>query len=1397
MENDSLLAKRIGPSYRASASPAHLSAAIGLPDSRDQATYETTEPDAASQSYDPRRSLIAAPKTQEAGPSVTSSALASQQSASQTYLPLPGLSLATDAKDTIGHHPASSQHEEQAIDVTATSVTADQTYWTPIWLRRRFLLALLALLLCLAASLIILFVVNIVYSGFPRMVSISKYTWTYGPTAILVCVLALWRQVDYHCKLMQPWQELSGGQVDAERSMLLDYLSPMHITSLTKAFGLRHVPVAASIAGFMILKVIILLSTGLLILTPMHFTGPQSVVIDTRFNTKSFWETVPDGSYNLSVFPRPSGPYPNISTQPVHSYLKSLKEKDTLPLRGLVDNMVHQSFTPPPGLQLREVFMEVDLFEPNISCEVAELTTWTKEIEGSLKSSGDLVAQLESATCSVGSRDHTARGREMFIDTSTNNVSEPCGGACSSWTNSHFWVANCSRLDNDTSSMPLNIETPWDIRFALLVFNFTLGPSLLVPNPNPDLRSSTLVKSNPKIHQRAAVICNVDYSMHKSMLSKDITEGNVSVDHLSTMPKFENLTGMMLGQMLYTSLHEFEGGNDAGRPFNELLLNMFEGQQNMDRFLEVDTLKSSAAEVWAGLSSHFVRHNFLDPVSVEAAAVGTRVEDRLKIAGIALWLMVTGFVLMIALTLCIILTARPNVVPENIGLLSTDAATLAASWRLRRLLLLSGHIQNTSLSRLLQDYSFGTSFQDHFVIRVTDKKTPEQRLRCDVGATAWAPFAARYPVILLTLVVPISAIVVLEVLYSMSKAWAGLVDVSGSEVFASYISRYTSALVLLLIATCFSGLDFAVALFLPYSRLRSGPSPASRGIDLHTLGKVPVHALWLSLRHRDAGSSCAKIAAMIGSGLTIISSGLWTVDRNVMMSQPIEASLVNTWNLEWPNSSSTGDGGASALFNDIQHGGAVLPKSIWHDTVLPDLVDIRPWSNKPTKPALGQSPEQNYTLQLDGLRPYLDCETIADEYVSINIHPPNNTNGKRMTTVVSARPILPLECRHAGAAGNESSYDFSIKHIQREHLEKSFAMGKFLDLHLGPWEHSTVNGFDEHGLNLKYQRDNPAGCPSIGAILATVFNDTVQHDHTTAILCSQKIQKVALNVTYSGLDLQEPIINLNIPPVSTEDSAKNLTNGTAGVDTFPYRVQTYFTVISGNVTSIEYNDPTAPHPQHLDLFMEHMIGGPNGTAGKDLFGRPNREIFKKAVQDTYARYMRHVIDMRFRQPIPQDKPFDSAAMNLALVNGTAYSFTSRLQLDWASKLAIQVMLGVMTLFGTLALMTADLRGTLPRTPSSIASRMALLAGSDFCRQFEADQPLDLSTEGWLFSLGWWHTSDQQDDLVARDSSRGKTDSAKVEGRPDSRRFGIDIGTPERLGFHETKWWTVQKKFGLF
>jgi hypothetical protein len=116
----------------------------------------------------------------------------------------------------------------------------------------------------LVLALLLLWHYSNVYNGF-ALISLNHYAWTFDPTAILVIVVSVWRQVDFYCKAIAPWDELRKGDATASRILRLDYISPIQATSLGQALKNRHFSVAATILGFAILKLVTSVSTGLLV----------------------------------------------------------------------------------------------------------------------------------------------------------------------------------------------------------------------------------------------------------------------------------------------------------------------------------------------------------------------------------------------------------------------------------------------------------------------------------------------------------------------------------------------------------------------------------------------------------------------------------------------------------------------------------------------------------------------------------------------------------------------------------------------------------------------------------------------------------------------------------------------------------------------------------------------------------------------------------------------------------------------------------------------------------------------------------------------------------------------------------------------------------------------------
>lgn len=1248
---------------------------------------------------------------------------------------------------------------------TATSHERNDTlyrrrrqYWSSPWLRHTTLLLFAALFACLAASLVILRRIDISSNGFSP--NTSHYAWTYGPTAVFTVVLSLWRQVDYHVKMMQPWQELKRSST-ASNTVLLDYIAPLNITSLFKALRKCHLPVVFSILGFILLKVVLLFSTGLLILSTSLNQDQATLPLTTSFHITDKLRTTLNTTFSLFSEDRKIPVYDNLSPLPVHTYAGVLSGELPYP-EGTRDFGAFQSYQLETDLDVQSLSLTVDVFQPNISCEIANITL----IQQSNATNSPII-QLTTETCSVGGPGQVPLSMLGFS----------CTSCPKQQIQYYFERVNCSQKTAPVQEewMTLTPTTPYDLRYAFWVTNVTFRNVSYVYNEtlinDPDDPSYTGNTSNQTwimqnatgaiqtSHQAAAVICKADYTMASADLLHQLVTDSINISNLQPQQQFKEFSNLMLGEMIYASLYEARGllvdGVDGWTdrmyetittPLYHMILQTLDGSQSMDRLLSAATLAQGVVQSWNGIATQWAHENLIQPSSDSTVADVLYMEDRLHVSTASWIIMLVGCLVLVVLSVSVLWTTRSKLIPSNPATIATYAAILAASPRLQQHLQDAGQLRTSQLTTLLQDVEFRTVAAEHFRIETTLGAKPVKPKK-----PTWKPLAGRWYMIVLTLMIPIAVIIALEVLYMKSEANDGIVDVTQSESSATYLSRYIAALVMFLTATCFTALDFAIALFAPYTLMRFASEPARRSIQFQILGELPPVALFRSLKARHFSSVFSNLAALIGSVLAVVASGLFIVDKAVIVRQPIQASLMDTFNITWHNSSRAGDAGAGVRVNQVDWNETIVPTTIWQNVVMPNIADIR--STQGNALVAG-----NYTLKLDSLLPYLDCDIIPDEQVNVTF---GWYDGEAQVSSVSATVPLEPRCQHAGINGTGTSYNL-YHEWDMANAGQTLYTGAFHDLHLGPWwtePGDPVPDYGEGPGNMVYQDDNPVGCPSIGVILARDVANADTPDDATVLVCSQRIKNVTLEVTYIG-DTGAPTISSEESPFVIGESGY-LTNGTDGFDSFPYRVETYLSTSTGNLTYIETGN-TVDNP--LDEYLDHVVHGQNGTAVDKLAGKSNREVFKTAVENLYARYMSLVIDLKFRQPINDS----------TLAFGTMAVNTSRLKVNFTSKLILQIMLALMILFGAAAFWLSDLRGTLPRKPSSIASTMGFLAGSDLVEQFKTGELIDvrrLEGNGWMFGLGWWKQSDNQ----------------------KARRFGIDVDVPEQSGYRDTRWAALRRR----
>jgi hypothetical protein len=178
---------------------------------------------------------------------------------------------------------------------------------------------------------------------------------------ILVVIVSLWRQVDFWCKKLVPWQELRNGNATSTRSILLDYVSPLQVTSLWHALQLRHVSVIVTITGFALLKVITIISTGLMMvgLTQRPLSNTTLMAI-TNLNGSTY----------------PTVNHVNVNEPPDVVYTAYAVMNNLLPYAEGTSGMSgYPRLRPSVGSDSLNytISAEVDAFFPHVDCEIADI----------------------------------------------------------------------------------------------------------------------------------------------------------------------------------------------------------------------------------------------------------------------------------------------------------------------------------------------------------------------------------------------------------------------------------------------------------------------------------------------------------------------------------------------------------------------------------------------------------------------------------------------------------------------------------------------------------------------------------------------------------------------------------------------------------------------------------------------------------------------------------------------------------------------------------------------------------------------------------------------------------------------------------------------------------------
>ncbi|KAJ8132865.1 hypothetical protein O1611_g763 [Lasiodiplodia mahajangana] len=1286
-----------------------------------------------------------------------------------------------DTSAPISLTPPSALRPSRIHESDSTKSKANQSLWESPWLNKKILFGFSTLFTLLWIGLIILWQFDAHNNGIEITLSTSHYAWTYGPTAIIATIVVVWRRVEYHCKVIQPWKEMKHHTLGASQNLLLDYVSPLQFITLYKSLRNRHWLTALGVLTFAILKLAMLFSTALLISTP---TSDDSclvpVTVDSNFNTTALWATIPNLERTLGdgtsyvVLGNPSSlAYSLVAPESIYKF-EGVMKKDPKDFPGIERDIVFQTFAPLPTTRnMTRIFANVRAFIPNITCEVSQVVLHSSMLEN------ERYLDLDSPSCSAG---HLGGTLWMTV--------EPCYPNCSLWHEPFDMLrVNCSEGPDAWeylyASIPINEFTPYDLRFVLVAVD------LFVTNTNthaallyPDGTNYTATDLYVKPIQNEAVLCKFDYHIQDIRLAMDTKTKLFRVDELNfSLPRsrLSGLTGIQLGEILY-SLLAYEGFHKL----REVLVEYSRSETAIQQpavDLDAQAIVKAAPHVLGGIAAHFLRERGIVTDNITINGTGVCYENRLHVHAITLWGLVSIFILASLLPILMTFLVTDNVVSLNPCSIVTHGDILVDSPSLRHLLGLAGSLPTDRVKNLLEGYIFRTAINEvgrFQVIATPSKGQTGHQQDGKVGTNTrmrkggWLPIAARYPFLALTFLLPILAIASLEVLYQVSKTKNGFTQ--QDDIYLPYIP-YLTSFAALIIATAFNSVDFIIQSFSHFYALSQGSAAMNQDLLLNFLDYIPLVAFFHALWKQHFGTALSNVASSIGGLLTIVSSGLWVLKTSVPITADASISPATAWDLKWAESRKY-DGGASTLLNSIDLNASVTPEGIWDDLVFPDLDSTNlmdsvsdMWGFRDTN----DSAPPYFTFTLPALRPELICKAIPED----NIHYRSEESEIAFGYWVDSSIQLPKGClvdsKKTGRNRNDGWWSGLYILSQVKEQGNSSVL------------HDTNSWFQrshEKQLNRNYD------CPSVVVAFFPPTETPPLAKNASVLLCWQKIQELQVEVTLRARAAthigQQSLLS---PPRINESTAMYIKNDTNGAYAFSYDIWAHLEV---NLSKI---DKEYPH-SGMDGFFRHVVYGTNATPPENMTGPENLPNLINAVNRLYKRYMVEVMNT----PIFRKQLNESQLQDREVYNGTVTIFVSRLIIDHTSKLILQILLAAMSVLMALALTQVRLRGLLPRSPYDIASTMALLAGSKLCSEAFAPEGVEHMTDKQLkevfgvheFGMGWWRR--HPDDTLRADNPE---EEDVCEEDLEKWRFGIDVGQPVRYGFRlrnrNAKWnWKKEK-----
>lgn len=681
---------------------------------------------------------------------------------------------------------------------------ASKSLWVPFWLSKIVLICFLLLFAALLTALLLVWNSNIQRNGFYVADSTSPYTWTYGPTAVLVIVISLWRMVDYHCKTLTPWSELRNGPVVASKSIRLDYLSPLQFLSLLKALANGHFAVVATIVGFFLLKIIVSPLVLLLLMSlarvsfeagsivatcsiaienylrksahrsDHNFTASvlyrilETNVCQTVFSTGLFvLSTIPvfDSSFPVnttskfdpalaSAFNGTSALNPGtISNSPVYSWYAHIAHG--LPYSpGVSDTYAYQPFEAALNSPVNaSITAEVDAFVVIPNCRVIKV-------------------KVDGPTSIFGLNKTNAFPVQQ-------SLTLPDGDICKHWSfvsvpvqDPQHYIVPAKQITgtqqgvfcsiNSASTVDLSkgpdayLYTVTDVRYTQRLF-----PNASTTDGGSDV-IAYINSTSRRINQMSNVLCQFEYVITRINVTNSTSaffNGNPGLTKLTQIPHASNHTlpglsarnlSSVFASTLEASVELFGDaplnsfGIESSPQVPSTLFSLMAATQNskdFGLFLDGQRMKSAAEDVFNGISLAIAQQFLMSPDQTTNIGRAVYPQDKLYVRPTSLWVMTACFGVLIILAIVVLFLAPSAVVSRDPSSIGAHAAILARSTDLNRELRKEGATQDRFQRSILSPHFYRAS------VVASDNGPPVFKVQVQLGGRPGSVASRTIPVV--------------------------------------------------------------------------------------------------------------------------------------------------------------------------------------------------------------------------------------------------------------------------------------------------------------------------------------------------------------------------------------------------------------------------------------------------------------------------------------------------------------------------------------------------------------------------------------------------------------------------------------------------------------------------